>query len=80
MGWIITIILGAVAGWLAGYITKGSGYGLLVNIIVGILGGVLGGWIFGLIGLGQTNIIGQLICAVVGAVVLLWIISLFRKK
>ena len=80
MGWIGAIILGAIAGWLAGYITKGSGYGLLVNIIIGIVGGLLGGWIFALVGLAHTNIIGQLISSVVGAMVLLWIISLFRRK
>lgn len=80
MGWIGAIILGAVAGWLAGYLMKGSGFGLLINILIGILGGVLGGWIFSLFGLAQTNLIGQLICSVVGASALLWIISLFRKR
>lgn len=79
-GWIGAIILGAVAGWFAGFITKGGGFGLIINIIVGIVGGVLGGWIFGLVGLVQTGLVGQLICSVIGALVLLWIISFFKKK
>jgi len=78
--WILFIVIGAVAGWLAGQIMKGRGFGLLVNLIIGIVGGILGGWIFGLFGITSTGIIGSLICAVVGAVVLLYIISLFKKK
>jgi len=78
--WIWFIVIGAVAGWLAGLIMKGRGFGLLINLIVGIVGGVLGGWIFGLLGITTTGIIGSLICAVVGAVVLLFIVSFFKKK
>jgi len=78
--WILFIVIGAVAGWLAGQIMKGRGFGLFINLIVGIVGGVLGGWIFGLFGIQTTSIVGSLICAVVGAVVLLFIISLFKKK
>lgn len=66
MSFIGYIIIGAVAGWLAGKIMKGRGFGLLVNLLVGIVGGVLGGWIFGLFGLSTDRIIGNLIMAVVG--------------
>jgi len=78
--WILFIVIGAVAGWLAGLIMKGRGFGLLINLLVGIVGGIIGGWIFGLFGLHTTSIVGSLICAVVGAIVLLFIVSLFKKK
>jgi uncharacterized membrane protein YeaQ/YmgE (transglycosylase-associated protein family) len=79
LSFIWYILIGAVAGWIAGNLSKGGGFGFWVNLLVGIIGGVLGGWIFGLFGLSTTSIIGNLITAVVGAVVLLWIISLFKK-
>ena len=51
MGFLAWIIVGLIAGWLAGQVMKGGGYGILVDIILGILGGVVGGWIFGLLGI-----------------------------
>ena len=78
--WIWFIIIGIVAGFLAGLIMKGRGFGIVLNLIIGIVGSVLGGWIFNLLGITTTSIIGSLICAVVGAVVLLFIVSLFKKK
>ena len=51
MGFIAWIVVGLIAGWLAGQVMRGGGYGVLVDIILGILGGVLGGWIFGLLGI-----------------------------
>lgn len=74
------IIIGAVAGWLAGQIMKGKGFGFLWNLLVGIAGGILGGWLFGELGIEFYGIIGSLIAAVVGAVILLFIIGLFKKK
>ena len=80
MGWLWFIIIGAVAGWLAGNIMRGGGFGLLINIVVGVVGAVIGGWVFGLLGIGTGNgLIGSLITALVGAVLLLWIISLFKR-
>jgi uncharacterized membrane protein YeaQ/YmgE (transglycosylase-associated protein family) len=73
------ILIGLVAGFLAGKIMRGGGFGFFVNILVGIVGGWLGGWVFGLFGIGSTSIIGSLITALVGACLLLWIISLFKK-
>ncbi|MCL1933779.1 MAG: GlsB/YeaQ/YmgE family stress response membrane protein [Candidatus Azobacteroides sp.] len=78
--WIWFIIIGIVAGFLAGLIMKGRGFGVVLNLIIGVVGSVLGGWIFNLLGISATGIIGSLICAVVGAVVLLFIVSLFKKK
>jgi len=74
------LLIGGVAGWLAGLIMKGRGFGILGNIIVGIIGGVLGGWLFGAFGIAGAGIIGRLITALVGAVILLFIVSLFKKK
>jgi uncharacterized membrane protein YeaQ/YmgE (transglycosylase-associated protein family) len=76
---IIFLVIGAVAGWLAGLIMKGRGFGLLGNIIVGIIGAVLGGFLFGALGLAGGGWIGSLITAVLGAVVLLFLISLIKK-
>lgn len=75
------ILIGAAAGWLAGQIMKGAGFGLIGNIIVGVLGAVLGGWLFGVLGISVgRQLIGSLITAVVGAVVLLFLIALIKRK
>lgn len=79
MGWIWWIIIGAVAGWLAGKLMRGGGFGFLVNLLVGIAGGVIGGWVFGLLGISAGGVIGSFVTALVGAVLLLWIISLFKR-
>ena len=80
MNWIFFILIGLVAGFLAGKIMKGHGFGLVVNLLVGIVGAVLGGWLFGVLDISiGGGIIGSLVTALIGAVVLLWIISLFKK-
>ena len=76
---LIFLALGALAGWLAGLIMKGGGFGLVVNIIVGIVGVVIGGWVFGLLGFESLGLIGSIITAVIGAVILLAVIGLFKK-
>lgn len=77
---IIFILVGAAAGWLAGQIMKGSGFGLLWNILIGIIGGVVGGWLFGELGIAiGTGIVNWLITAVAGAVVVLFVASMLRK-
>ena len=80
LGIIITILIGALAGFLAGKITKGTGFGFWINLLLGIVGGFLGGWIFGLLGIHTSSIVGNLICAVVGAALLVFIIGLIAKK
>jgi len=79
MGWIWWIIIGAVAGWLAGKLMRGGGFGFLVNLLVGIAGAVIGGWVFDLLGISAGGVIGSLVTALVGAILLLWIISLFKR-
>ena len=74
------ILIGAVAGWLAGVIMKGKGFGILINIVVGIVGGFLGGWLFGGFFTFVPEPFGGLITAVIGACLLLFIISLIKKR
>lgn len=69
------LLIGLVAGWLANVIVKGSGSGLLVNLIVGIVGSMLGGWIFSWFGWWPNGTFGSIITAVVGAIILLWIVG-----
>jgi uncharacterized membrane protein YeaQ/YmgE (transglycosylase-associated protein family) len=75
--WVV--LVGIVAGWLAGQITKGSGFGLLGDLVVGVVGSLLGSLIFGLLGLGAYSLLGRLVVSVVGAVVLLWLIRVIKK-
>ena len=78
---IVFLIVGAVAGWLAGQIVKGHGFGLVGNIVVGIVGAFLAGWLlpyFGL-GFGLTGIVGSIIFAAIGAIILLLLIGLFKR-
>jgi len=74
MGFLYWIIVGLIAGWLAGKVMKGEGYGVLVDIILGILGAVVGGWVFGLLGFHAGGLIATIIVAFVGAVILVWIV------
>jgi uncharacterized membrane protein YeaQ/YmgE (transglycosylase-associated protein family) len=77
---LIFLAIGAVAGWLAGTLMKGGGFGLLGNIVVGILGAVVGGYVFGLLGISVGGLLGSIVTATVGAALLLFIVSLVRKK
>ena len=77
---LIWLFIGAVAGWLAGVIVKGFGFGLVGNIVVGILGAFVGCWLFGALGIGASyGIVGAILGATVGAVVLLFVIRLLRR-
>ncbi len=80
MGILAWIIVGLIAGWLAGKVMKGGGYGVLVDIILGILGGILGGWLFGLVGLWPgRGLIGSIIVAFIGAVILVAITRAIKR-
>lgn len=79
IGLIIFLLIGAVAGWLAGVIMKRDGFGLVGNIVVGIIGSLIGGWLFGLLGIGAGGLVGSIIAAVVGAIILLAIIRLIKR-
>lgn len=77
---IAWLIIGAVAGWLACTLVKGSGFGVLVDILVGIVGAFLGGWLSGVLGISLgAGWIASIITATVGAVILLFIVRLFKR-
>ncbi len=78
MHWFGFLIIGIVAGWLAGKLTRGHGFGLIGDLVVGILGALAGGYIFGLLGVATYGVIGSLVTATVGAVVLLWVVRLIK--
>ncbi len=74
------LLIGALAGWLAGQFMKGKGFGLIGNIIVGIVGAFIGGWLLGALGVSiGGGLFGSLITATIGAVVLLYIVRLIKK-
>ncbi len=77
---LLWLLIGGIAGWLAGNIMKGGGFGVVINIVVGIVGAVLGGFIFGLLGVTAGGIIGSLIVATFGAVVLLFLAGLIKQS
>jgi uncharacterized membrane protein YeaQ/YmgE (transglycosylase-associated protein family) len=80
MGIITWILVGLIAGWLAGQVMKGGGYGVLVDIILGMLGGVVGGWVFNALGIWPGGgLIGAIIVAFVGAVILVGITRLIKR-
>jgi uncharacterized membrane protein YeaQ/YmgE (transglycosylase-associated protein family) len=79
-GLIAWLIIGAVAGWLAGILVKGGGFGLIVDIIVGIVGAFVGGWLAAKLGISiGSGFFGTIIVAVIGAVILLFVIRLIRR-
>jgi uncharacterized membrane protein YeaQ/YmgE (transglycosylase-associated protein family) len=77
---IIAIIVGIVAGFIAGQIMKGSGYGIFMDLLLGIAGSIVGRFLFGLLGIYTTGIIGSIAFATAGAVVLLWIGNFLKSR
>jgi len=78
-GMISWIVVWLIAGWLAGQVMKGGGYGVLADIVLGILGGIFGGWLFGKLGIGAGGTIGSIVVAFVGAVILVGITRLLKR-
>ena len=78
-GLIYFLLIGAAAGWIAGQLMKGGGFGLIVNIILGIIGAFVGGWLLGELGISiGSGLTGSLITSVIGAVVVLFVAGLFK--
>ena len=80
MGILAALIIGAIAGWLAGKIVHGAGFGLLGNIVVGIIGAVIAGWLLPQLGIHLgTGFIAAIIDAFIGAVILLVVLRLIKR-
>lgn len=77
---VYILVVGLIAGWLAGKIMKGKGFGLAGDLVVGVLGAIVGSWIFGALGLGAYGILGSAVVALIGALLLLYIVRLFKKR
>ncbi len=81
MSFLYTILIGALAGWLAGKIMKGGGFGALKNILLGIVGGFVGGWIFRKLGFSIFDgVLGDITQGLIGAILVLFVFGLFKKK
>ena len=79
-GLIWWVLVGLVAGWLAGKVMKGSGFGPLMDIVIGMIGAVIGGWIFGRLGgFPFCGMLGTIVVAFAGAVIFLWLVRLVKK-
>jgi uncharacterized membrane protein YeaQ/YmgE (transglycosylase-associated protein family) len=76
---LVFLLVGALAGWLSGLITKGSGFGLAGNIIVGIIGAFLGNLLFGLVGIAAYGLLGHIIFAVAGALLFVYLLRFIKK-
>jgi uncharacterized membrane protein YeaQ/YmgE (transglycosylase-associated protein family) len=80
MSLLYFLVVGLIAGWLAGQVMRGGGYGILVDIVLGILGGIVGGWLFGVLGIWPGGgLLGAIVVAFVGAVILVWITRALKR-
>lgn len=79
MGILYWLIVGGIAGWLAGKVMKGRGFGLLGNILIGLVGGVVGGYVFDVLGLSASGTIGNILVAFVGGVILVAVVNTIRR-
>ncbi len=80
MGLLYSLLIGAVAGWLAGKLMKGGGFGILMNIILGIIGGVVAGWLFGKFDINFVGgIVGDILKGAIGASLILFVANFFKK-
>ncbi len=73
------LLIGLCAGWLAGMIMKGGGYGLIGDLVIGVIGALVGGFLFGLLGIEAYGLLGRLVMALVGAVVLIVLLRVLKR-
>ena len=78
MGLVVQVFIGILAGWLAGKIMRGRGFGILGDLLLGIVGSLLGGLVFGLLGLHAYSFIGSVVVATAGAIMLLYLVRQIR--
>jgi uncharacterized membrane protein YeaQ/YmgE (transglycosylase-associated protein family) len=79
MEFVWFLLIGLAAGWLAGQLMKGGGFGLVGDLIVGVIGALLGGFLFGLLGIHAGGLLGALITATVGAIVLILLLRVIKR-
>jgi uncharacterized membrane protein YeaQ/YmgE (transglycosylase-associated protein family) len=79
MDLLLFLLIGLAAGWLAGQVIKGGGFGLVGDLIVGVIGALLGGWLFRQLGIATGGLLGALVTATVGAIVLLLLLRLIKR-
>jgi uncharacterized membrane protein YeaQ/YmgE (transglycosylase-associated protein family) len=77
---LAALVVGAIAGWLAGLVFKGRGFGLAGNIVVGIVGAVIGSFVFGAIGIRADNILGAIVMSTIGAGILLYAVGFIKRR
>ena len=77
---LVAIIVGIIAGFLAGKIMNGSGYGILMDLLLGLLGGIFGRFVLGMVGIGANGIIGSILIATFGSIMLIWIVRWVRSN
>jgi uncharacterized membrane protein YeaQ/YmgE (transglycosylase-associated protein family) len=80
LSFVTFLLVGGLAGWLTGVLTKGRGFGLAGNVLVGIIGAFLGGFCLGILGISAHNVIGQFIFAVLGSFLFLWLLRFIKNK
>jgi uncharacterized membrane protein YeaQ/YmgE (transglycosylase-associated protein family) len=81
MGLLYSLLVGAIAGWLAGKLMKGGGFGLLFNIILGIAGGLVAGWLFEKLGINfMDGIIGDVLKGAIGASIVLFVANFLKNR
>jgi uncharacterized membrane protein YeaQ/YmgE (transglycosylase-associated protein family) len=73
------VVVGLIAGWAAGKIMRGGGYGVAMDIVLGIVGAVVGGWLLGALGFHAYGLIGSIVVAIIGATFLIWLTRLLKK-
>jgi len=78
-GWLWFLLIGLVAGWLAGHITRGKGFGLVGDLVVGVVGAFFGGFLFDILGLYATGTIGSVVMATAGAIVFLAVVRFLKR-
>ena len=73
------LLIGLIAGWLAGKVVRGGGFGIVGDMIVGVIGALIGGWLFGKLGIAAGGLLGAIITAFVGAVILILILRVIKR-
>jgi len=79
MEFVWFILIGLVAGWLAGVIMKGGGYGVVGDIVVGVIGALIGGWLFTRMGGTSVGLLGAIVVATLGAIILIFLLRLVKR-